>query len=89
MSQIDDKIMSAREDQGEPAPGSGSRLPASDDPISAAREYLTATVSAVHPGLSARRLLFYAERNRAHLATVLAAIERGYVPASADAAPTA
>jgi hypothetical protein len=44
-----------------------------ENALAEAKDYLAATVSAVHPDLSARSLLRYANEYRAHLATLVAA----------------
>jgi hypothetical protein len=49
------------------------RRQAWEDALADARKYLAATVEAVHPDLSARSLLGYANGYRAHLATLVAA----------------
>jgi hypothetical protein len=49
------------------------RRQAWDKALADARKYLTATVDAVHPDLSARSLLRYANEYRRHLATLVAA----------------
>lgn len=87
MGKVNDETMNVLGGQGEPTPGTGARLPVTDDPITAAREFLAATASKVHQDLSPRRLFFYTERYRAHLVTVLAAIESGYVRVPASRTP--
>lgn len=87
MGVISDETINVLGGQDEPAYGTGGRLPDTDDPVAAALEFLAATASKVHPDLSVKRMLFYAERTRAHLATVLAAIESGQVRVPASHTP--